>query len=292
MTIITHSNQIQDLNLEGIKKRLKKQRHLALPLEEELSLLYQLTEFELGRFLLKNKGLNGHWTAYLILHGPTRPNLDPLEKWLLHDAPVVKATQDRFKIFQQVIQNHLQDNMFIASIPCGLMDDLIRLDYNNYKNIKLYGIDLDEHSINSARENANNHRIKDITFVPRDAWGLKMLERFDLITSNGLNIYEPDDQKVIALYKEFNKALKVGGTLIISFLTPPPIISKESPWKDYKPQDLLMQKAVFSDIIQANWQAFRTERQMHIHLKEAGFKVQNVIYDSQSMFPTMVAEKV
>ena len=45
------------------------------------------------------------------------------------------------------------------------------------------------------------------------------------------------------------------------------------------------------DIIQAAWQAFRTEKQTRHQLETAGFSIVEVIYDSQGMFPTIVAKK-
>ncbi len=81
----------------------------------------------------------------------------------------------------------------------------------------------------------------------------KGLNGYDIITSNGLNIYQPNDEKLIDLYKKFYQALKPGGILITSFLTPPPSISTESTWKNFDLSDALKQKVLFSDIIQVNW---------------------------------------
>ncbi len=59
--LITHKNS-SDTNvlLSDREAALKKKQTLSLPLPEELNLLKQLSEFELGRFLLENKGLNGY----------------------------------------------------------------------------------------------------------------------------------------------------------------------------------------------------------------------------------------
>lgn len=255
-------------------------------------MLDQLSEFELGRFLLVNKGLNGYWTAYIILHGTNRTPLLPLEDWILHHAPSVRATQERFRIFQRVLQKHLKDNIAIASVPCGMMDDLLSLNYSNIRNSRLVGIDLDRKSLDLAQENSNNLKMKNAKFIQSDAWKITNHKEFDIITSNGLNIYEPDDKKVIALYKKFYEALKPNGILITSFLTPPPTISKDSSWKNVNPQDALKQKVIFNDIIGVTWQAFRTEETTCTQLKAAGFKVLEVIYDSQGIFPTVVAKKV
>ena len=42
---------------------------LILSKEETLELLEACTQFELGKFLLKNQGLNAYWIAYAILQG-------------------------------------------------------------------------------------------------------------------------------------------------------------------------------------------------------------------------------
>jgi SAM-dependent methyltransferase len=289
--LITHYDEDTSLNLTDYKRNLEKQVNKALPFDEEIKLLEQLSQFELGRFLLKNKGLNGYWTSYIILHGPQKADLHPLENWLLHDAPAVKATQERFNIFQKLLQSRLKDNLKIASIPCGLMDDLLRLDYSSVKNIQLVGIDLDEKSLELAHANAQNLNVDHTQFLKRDAWQINLQEEFDIIMSNGLNIYEPNDDRVINLYKQFFSALKPGGVLIVSFLTPPPGLSKESTWKNVKAEDAQKQKAIFNDIIGVAWQAFRTEAQTCAQLEQAEFQVLEVIYDSQGIFPTVVAQK-
>jgi SAM-dependent methyltransferase len=290
--IISHLNKAAEINLAEHKARLKAAPKHTLPLDQELSLLEQLTQFELGRFLLLNKGLNGYWTSYVILHGPQKQSLSPLEDWLINKAPVVRATQERFAIFKSNLQQLLTSGMTIASIPCGLMDDLLGLDYAPYHDINLVGIDLDEGSLALASDNAKKIDPKvNVSLVKKNAWDLGAYEQYDIITSNGLNIYEPDDQKVVALYKEFFKALKTTGVLVTSFLTPPPALSPYSPWKDFDAAQVLKQKAVFGDILQVGWQTFRTEQQTKDQLIQAGFSDIEVIYDTQGMFPTIIAKK-
>ena len=247
---------------------------MTLPLEEELNV-------DLGKILLKNKGLNGD--------GPKEKLSDPFNHWLVNEAPVVRATQERFSIFQTQFKKYIKSGHKVASIPCGLMDDLL---LENYPNVQLVGIDLDENSLKLAQENAKSKNKQDfVSFFKQDAWNLEDVETYDFITSNGLNIYEKDDQKVTDLYKEFHKALKQGGVLVTSFLTPPPALSLQSTWKNFNPAHLKKQKAIFADIIQTAWQSFRTEETTHEQLEAAGFKVLEVIYDTQGMFPTVVAQK-
>lgn len=288
--LITHDkNNLFDITT--YQKRLEAKTNLTLPLAEEQDLLTQLSAFELGRFLLINKGLDGEHTSYVILHDPKKSNLSPLEKWLLTKAPVVQATQERFQIFKNQLQKYLGNNMTIASIPCGLMDDLLGLEFKETQNVNFVGVDLDEKSLQLAKDNAKHHSITNVTFLRENAWQLSASSQYDIITSNGLNIYEHDDSKVVELYKEFYKALKPKGILITSFLTPPPALSKESTWREYDAKDLLKQKAIFGDIIGAQWQAYRTEELTHRQLEEAGFRILKVIYDRQGMFPTIIVQK-
>jgi hypothetical protein len=110
-TLITHKQNESSFDIAEFQHNLTQKENLSIPLHEGVKLLEQLSQFELGRFLLLNKGLNGYWTAYVILHGPKKQNLHPLEAWVLHYAPSVRATQERFRIFQKVLQENLRDNI-------------------------------------------------------------------------------------------------------------------------------------------------------------------------------------
>ncbi|MEB3701409.1 Methyltransferase domain protein [Candidatus Bealeia paramacronuclearis] len=294
--LITHQDEARtQLNVEDIKDieaRLETASNLTLPLEEELKILHQMTEFELGRFLLKNGGISGYWTAYWLIHGPAQ-NLDhPLEDWLINRAPAFMASRERYQIFAHHIQNRVKPGMKLASIPCGLMDDLLRLDYSSVPEVQLFGFDLDEESIALAKGNAKAHGKSESSHIEkRDAWNLQRENEFDIITSNGLNFYESDDAKVVALYKEFYKALRKGGILVTSFLTPSPQLDSNSTWKNFNPADVQKQKAVFMDIMNARWSAMRPEGLTRTQLEEAGFQIVEIIYDSQGIFPTVIAQK-
>lgn len=279
---ICHSEHIQRLQNNG---------DLALPLDQAVELLHQLSEFELGRFLLQNKGLNGYWTSYLILHGLKQDNLHPLEQWILESAPGVRATRERFFIFQKLLQESLKNDITIASIPCGVMDDLTQLNTQSLQNIHFIGIDYDKQSIELAQSNCESLENVSASFHQRDAWDLRINDQFDFITSNGLNIYESDDDRVTDLYRNFYQSLKPNGTLITSFLTPPPGFTQQSTWKNVESADVIKQKTIFVDIIGVNWQAFRCEDQTRQQLEDAGFTHVNFLYDSQGMFPTVTAKK-
>ncbi|MCP4923845.1 MAG: class I SAM-dependent methyltransferase [bacterium] len=290
--LISHGGSVMYDKTAHENRLRENAKDLVLPLEEELDLLDQLTKFELGRFLLQNRGLNGYWISYIILHGPKKKRLSPLENWFVHQAPVAKSTQERFKIFQQKLQGLLREEVTLMSLPCGTMEDLFRLNYNRVSSFHLIGVDLDETSLELAEENALDFGFSNVELIHRDAWQLGLHETCDVLVSNGLNIYEADDLRVVDLYRQFYNALKPGGVLITSFFTPPPALSKDSLWKDYDADDLKKQKAILGDILQVRWQTFRTEAQTRAQLEEAGFEVREIIYDSQGMFPTVVAEKI
>jgi len=290
-----YSGDLHPLTPEELAPFLHRLRTLPapmLPLEETESMLYELNEFDLGRFLLRNGGINGYWTAYWLIHGPQKALTSPLESWLIHETPAFRASRERFSFFQRELQALLSSGKSFASIPCGLMDDLLRLDYSGTEGIRLTGIDLDADSLHLGRLNAK-HIQPQLTaaFLQQDAFSLALTEEFDVITSNGLNFYEPEETKVTTLYKNFFQALKPGGTLLTSFLTPPPTLVADSPWKNVDPAAALKQKVLFMDILNMRWHAFRTEAQTIAQLEEAGFKIDKLIYDSQGIFPTLLAQK-
>ncbi|MHA1057146.1 methyltransferase domain-containing protein [Enterobacter mori] len=267
---------------------------LPVPEAELLSLFDQLCEFELGRFLIVNKGLNARWTHELIHWTPddTRP-LTALEHVIYAQLPATLATRERYGIFRQELQKRVSPSGVMASVPCGLMHDL--LDLTCPVSTRFVGVDLDEEALTGARELAELRGCALQTRLLRaDAWRMVFKGTFDVQTSNGLNIYEPDDQKVIGLYKIVFRSLKKGGTFITSFMTPSPLHSHDSCWRmeRLEPALLLLQKRLFVDVIDARWSAMRTEHQTRRQLTEAGFGKIRIIYDSAGMFPTVVAEKV
>lgn len=171
------------------------------------------------------------------------------------------------------------------------MDDLIHLNSTGISHMTFVGADLDAESIRLAKENGKRLNHVNLRFYQQDAWNLKLNQTLDCISSNGLNIYEPNDERVVLLYKKFYQCLNENGMLVTSFLTPPPQISQESTWNNYNQEDVIKQKALFGDIIGANWQCYRTENQTRDQLEEVGFKDVAFKYDTQGMFPTVIAWK-
>jgi SAM-dependent methyltransferase len=255
-----------------------------------------LAQFALGRFLLGNQGLNGWWTAYVLLH-PELGRLSgrssdgsaftKLESWLLDRCPIILATQERFRIFRRITQALLRDGMRLASLPCGLMDDLLTLDYAALRGISLCGIDLDPQSLAHARTRAASlPRHIAVDLVQSDAWQLPHQRAFDFVTSNGLNIYVADDDQCTNLYRSVARALRPGGQFLLSFITPP------EGWRPYDATDLARQRTLFAEALAPRWQCFRTEATTREQLRAAGFAVEVVEYDGQRMFPAVLARLV
>ncbi|TNF69685.1 MAG: class I SAM-dependent methyltransferase [Gammaproteobacteria bacterium] len=274
-----------------------------ITVEEQLDILDQLAAFKFGQFLIQHQGINGYWTHYMLTHPwfgrKSGKDLDgnsltELESYLLDRSPVLLATQQRFEIFLQENQKIVKDNVTLACIPCGLMGELLYLNYDNINQINLVGIDFDADALQGTLALAQKRNLNQwVSVINEDAWHLSANNEYDLISSNGLNIYEPSSDRVIALYKEFYQALKSGGKLVTSFITPPPTLSDQSPWKmdQINQGDLRLQQVIFSDILGARWQCFRTEAETLEQLTKAGFKDVNFIYDKAYIFPTVIAFK-
>jgi SAM-dependent methyltransferase len=287
-----------EVTFQRIANKLKQQDNA-----RSLEILNELSQFELGRYILQHQGINGYWTHYILTHpwfgrktgmdNQGRP-LTPLEDYLLNRAPTLLATQQRFDIFLKENQKAVKDNAKLACIPCGMMGELLYLNFNSINQIELTGIDYDPNALKDAEALATHQSIMPfVKLIQQDAWQLTFKDHFDLISSNGLNIYEPDDEKVTALYKKFYQALKSGGKLVTSFLTPPPALTNECEWDFTKinQEDLLLQKTIFVDIVEAKWQSFRTSKQTQEQLESVGFKDIQFINDEARMFPTVIAYK-
>lgn len=270
---------------------------------QQLTLLTELSQFDFGRYLLQNQGINGYWTHYMVMHprfgkhtGKNNRGEDfsPLERFILERAPTMLATQQRFEIFLRENQNQVKPHAKLASIPSGMMGELFYLNYEAAKNVELIGMDYDPDALKNAAALAEEMGMADkVRCIQQDAWQLEFENELDLISSNGLTIYEPDDEKVTALYRHFYKALKPGGQLVTSFLTPPPTVTDQCEWDfaHINQADLLLQKTIFVDIIQAKCLCYRSSDQVRTQLESVGFKDVRFIYDQAKLFSTVVAYK-
>lgn len=299
--LISHEDQSDrsyEQAAEAAKARVRAGGDLpGATVEQQLAVVDQLASFELGRFLLVNRGLDAYWTHRLVTYVPgtlKRGEVLDLEYQVFEQMPAVLATRERFGIFRREVQTMLKPGIALASVPGGLMGDLLLLDHTACPDATLLGVDLDQRALDGARALATERGLaQQLTLRHADAWEMDLNGAADVLTSNGLNIYEPDDERVTALYRKFCDALKPGGRLVTSFLTPPPMLSPESPWdmSAVTPALLGLQHLLFVKIIEAKWSAFRTEAQTRAQLERAGFTEMTFIDDRARMFPTVVARK-
>ncbi|HEX7685789.1 MAG TPA: class I SAM-dependent methyltransferase [Trinickia sp.] len=297
-TVISHgadSDLAWETRLDAIRGRLRQGGDApGASVERQLALLDELTGFELGRFLLVNRGLDAQWTHRVVTYVPGTAAAGSLEQTVFEKLPATLATRERFALFRAELQALLRSGAVMASVPCGLMGELLLLDYAQHQDVRLIGIDLDRQALAGAAALASERGLADrVSLHCADAWQPGFAEQADVVTSNGLNIYEPDDARVTALYRAFFEMLKPGGRLVTSFLTPPPALSAESPWRTEAIDQtaLALQHLLFVRIIEAKWSAFRTHAQTARQLEEAGFEDIRFIDDQASMFPTVVAQK-
>ena len=162
--LISHDEMMPSLEIakEEIKARIIKDGNKQhAPIEHQLAILEALSEFDFGRFLIQNRGINGYWTHYMLTHpqqgrktGLNNRNqpFSELEAFLLDTAPTMLATQQRFEIFLQQNQSCIKEGASLSCIPCGLMAELLYLDFSEVESVHLMGIDLDSQSLCFAKK--------------------------------------------------------------------------------------------------------------------------------------------
>lgn len=304
--LISHNveNKALKTTIKEIKQKIYKSGDLpGATVTKQIEIVDELSRFPLGAFVLQNRGTDGYWTDYMIQHqfkgrisgvDDKGRFLTEFEKVFLDKFPMVIATQERAVIFQKVIQSYVQENAVLASLPCGLMRDLLGLNFTGIKNIRLVGLDLDINSLQIAENLAEDYGLSQfVEFQQVNAWNQPFTEEFTLLTSNGLNVYEPNDNKVIDLYRQFFRTLKPGGVLVTSCITPPPVVDENSEWNlnQIDSEGLLLQKIVFAYILGFNFQGLRSSVSTRTQLELAGFQDIQVIWDQARVFPTLVAHK-
>ncbi len=272
-------------------------------IETQLKLIEQLSQFEFGQYWLRNRGINGFWTHYMLTHPwfgrKTGKNnrgdpVEGLEDFILNRSPLMLATQQRFEIFLKENQKKVKNNAILACIPSGVMGDFLYLDYKGIENVELIAIDYDPEALEGTLSFSEKQGLSQyVKLIQADAWELEFENAFDLISSNGLNIYEPDQQRLDELYLHFFRALKKGGKLVTSFLTLPPTLTEDCEWDMSKinQEDLGLQKLIFVDILDMKFRSYQSSAQVRSQLEAIGYQDIQFIYDEAKLFPTVVAYK-
>lgn len=258
----------------------------------------KLKETSLGQFLIKNRGLNGLWTDrvvnYNLISKHERNKYSNYDKYLLGLMPCFIATQERFGFFKRELERLATKYKLKAlSAPSGLLPEFYNIESSRI--ITLDALDIDEinHEYISDKYKSNP-LLNKINFINSNIFSFNRENYYDVIVSNGLNIYIEDVFIIEKMYKIFYSSLNVGGTLITSFLTPPPSLTSEGEvWEMSKinQDNLNKQKLIFGDILNISWFNYRSENEFLDILKNIGFINIRVIWDQQKMFPTVIAIK-
>ncbi len=302
-------NKSHRLLYPGLEQAIENRKSHFLSIEQSSSMTYEevcdiledVASFPFGRYILLAGGSNGMWTDYLIspqeyltAKNPTGLNLSVIERFFLFSSPTVLAQRELHATSRQIAQSLIGEGKTFASIPCGLMRDLLSLDYSGTKNMSLVGIDIDPESIERSKGLASDMQIDHVTYLQRDAWNLQEKNAFDFISCIGLNEYENDRERVVDLYRNFYDALKPGGVLFTGVLTWPPYIDpKKSDWNlSLIPKyDLRLEAGIHKDILNIQWLNFRTLAEIKEDFIKAGFKNVEIKPDARCVFPAIIATK-
>ncbi|QSH41869.1 class I SAM-dependent methyltransferase [Lentisphaerota bacterium ZTH] len=305
--IISHGDIDQDFSqaVDMLKRNILDNNDTTFAsVDEQLQILEDLTKFEAGRFLIKNNGgFNGFWTHYMLQFPENSQitnkssdgsELTELESFIFSKGVITLATQQRYRIFLEENNKCVRENAELACIPGGLLGELLYLDFSKIKNIALYGIDLDEESLKYSIRLAEKMNLAQFTHTMHcDAWELPCKDKFDLVSSNGLNIYESDKARVSALYQAFYNSLKPNGKLVTSYIAYPPGSGELCEWDMSKIDCEALKRgmAIFTSVLGSIWQNFSTRSEMETMLNDIGYKDIKFIYDKAKIFPTVVAYK-
>lgn len=300
---ITHSQKWEKLETACQAYR-KKYRELGdapgVSIETLDQILDEMTKFPMGCHILLTGGANGVWTDYMISYPWAQKDIaskmltmNRLEYFIIFECLSVVAQRELFLLAQREAQKHVKEGCRLVSLPCGVMRDLLELDYSKVSNYSLMGVDLDLESIQAAHKLVLEEEITKVRFIQEDAWKFVAEEPVDFINSIGLNVYESDRKRVIALYRQFCKSLKKGGVLFTGVLTYPPEWEKKSDWilENIPKGHYEMDKIVIDDVLNLYWQNYRTLDEIKGEFLEAGFSDVKIVPDRCCVFPAVIAIK-
>lgn len=271
-------------------------------------------EFPFGKFILEHHGVNGEYShqifPWLFLSENTNnlpggvsikpmPNnfTNDLERFLLTQAPIATASQQRFKFFVQQIQLTIKDSkgkINIANFPCGWMSDLcLSLSFNSSLTNKIKsitGFDLDEANkagIECLLKQYDLYKKINFNFVNADATKSmqnRFVGHYDLVIATGLSLYL-DDAKCEKYFATLSSLLKPGGTLITSTMTPP------DDWRNIDKDLAERERDFFFTICNVKFSFFRSTNTAVKLLNKYNFELQEIFHDHSHVFPTIVAKK-
>lgn len=111
----TYSHELQALDFQRAFQELKEKILMGTDSErssvgQRLNYLEQLSQFDLGRYLIVNKGMNGFWTHCVCTFPMEQtPLKTALESFMFSSRPMALATQERLSFFLKIGQGQVQE---------------------------------------------------------------------------------------------------------------------------------------------------------------------------------------
>jgi 2-polyprenyl-3-methyl-5-hydroxy-6-metoxy-1,4-benzoquinol methylase len=155
--------------------------------------------------------------------------------------------------------------------------------------LQVCGIDLDSEALSQLRARLPAP-VEQFTLRCQDAWDFASEDRYDIVVSNGLTIYEPDDARCISLYRKIAQHLAPDGIFVFSFLSHPPSDDR-SEWiaANVSKDAARLQLIILSGLLNIRWQQFRSTDQIRQQCVAAGLRIREIRADAAYIFPTVVA---
>ena len=299
---ITHPNRFEDVSSakKTFVERIVSRGDLPyVSVHEQLKVLEEFSKTSLGRHIILTGGANGLWTDYMIsypwrkgIHAGSMLTMSRLEYYVVFECLSVLAQRELFLRSQQVAQEHVKEGAVLVSLPCGVMRDLLELDFSKVKDINLIGIDIDREAVEAAKKLADQRNVDQVNFLMEDAWELRLSKEADFLSSIGLNVYESNRDRVVALYGRVYEALKPQGVFFTGVLTYPPGFEKQSDWSpSLKKEQIAMDKILIEDVLDLEFQNYRTLEEIKEDFNRAGFKDVMIYPDKNCIFPAVIARK-
>lgn len=256
-----------------------------------------LNGFDLGQELLQTGSFNTYWTDLVLksVQNGSKNYKNELEQFFFEKSYFIRAWKWCETCFSEILNQTIQNDQTIASIPAGSMQEVLSLDLHRFKNITLYAIDIDNESLKLASKNFDEKgQPCRLILENANAFSLPFHHCFDLISSCGLNIYLSDSHQIKCLLENFHHCLKDNGRLIISYLTHPPGLSKNSPWnlKEMSRETWEFELFLFNDVLSAKWLNFSAKENLETMLSDIGFSKLKTHFDPWNIFPVIEAVKI
>lgn len=291
-TFLSHkpAQESREVTLARIVDRL-----MADGLDHLIPLAEEMSQGPIALGLMRQGGVDGSLHDQ-VLHGGL---LSPLCRIKHHHPADVKVLNncsvtglvERFHSFQSVmreliVNRQITSDSTIASIPCGLMRELLTLDYEGERP-HIVGVDKDPLSLAASKELAKELAISHVEFYLKDALFLGPIRSVDVIVSNGLSVYL-DDAELLDLFQQFQGSIRPGGYFLTTHMTP------EAEWnpEHATEENLQFHRDFFRNIVRGRWLShLRSIDQVCAMLDEAGFDIVEIRPGETGIFPIYLTRR-